>query len=112
MNRPAPLLDPWKLVWGQPFIDCQTLATAIEQDLAGDPCPDFRTRLLVRDAAFAIQSYWGPRRFIFQVPLVLEQADSLDHNDQQLESGRKTKAHEQLPRKRAKGRARKDKPGE
>jgi hypothetical protein len=63
MNQPAPLLDPWKLVWGQPFIDCQTLATAIEQDLAGDPCPDFRTRLLVRDAAFAIRSYWGSRRF-------------------------------------------------
>jgi hypothetical protein len=63
MNQPAPLLDPWKLVWGQPFIDCQTLATAIEQDLAGNPCPDFRTRLLVRDAAFAIRSYWGPRRF-------------------------------------------------
>jgi hypothetical protein len=63
MNRTTPLLDPWKLVWGEPFIDSQALATAIEQDLQRDTRPDFRTRLLVRDAAMAIQSYWGSRRF-------------------------------------------------
>jgi hypothetical protein len=50
-------------VWGQPYIDSQTLAAAIEQDLECDPRPDFRTRLLVRDAAVAICSYWGQRRF-------------------------------------------------
>jgi hypothetical protein len=63
MNQVMPILDPWKLVWGEPFIDCQALATAIEQDLQRDVRPDFRTRLLVRDAAVAIRSYWGSRRF-------------------------------------------------
>jgi len=56
-------LDPWRLVWGEPFIDSQTLATAIELDLKRDTRPDFRTRLLVRDATVAIRSYWGKRRF-------------------------------------------------
>jgi hypothetical protein len=51
------------LVWGQPYIDCETLATALEQDLEGRPQPDFRTRLLVRDAARAIRSYWGRQKF-------------------------------------------------
>src|SRR5947207_13558526 len=56
-------LDPWQLVWGQPYIDCDTLAAAIEQDLKRAPAPDFRTRLLVRDAIRAIRSYWGPQKF-------------------------------------------------
>jgi hypothetical protein len=61
---PAPTtLDPWRLVWAQPYIDSRTLAAAIEQDLGRDPCPDFRTRLLVRDAAVAMRSYWGSRKF-------------------------------------------------
>jgi hypothetical protein len=63
MNQLTPLLDPWKLVWGQPYIDCQTLALAIEQDLERNREPDFRTRLLVRDATTAIRSYWGVRKF-------------------------------------------------
>jgi hypothetical protein len=62
-QTPAPLLDPWRLVWGQPYIDSRTLATAIEQDLQRDLRPDFRTRLLVRDAAVALRSYWGAQRF-------------------------------------------------
>ena len=39
MSQSPPILDPWRLVWGQPYIDCQTLAAAIEQDLehVGDP---------------------------------------------------------------------------
>ena len=49
-------LDPWELVWGQPYIDCETLAAAIEDDLQYTPDPDFRTRLLVRDAARALKS--------------------------------------------------------
>src|SRR5438105_6203223 len=61
-HAPTPL-DPWRLVWGQPYIDSRTLAAAIEQDLGRDPRPDFRTRLLVRDAAVAMRSYWGSRRF-------------------------------------------------
>lgn len=56
-------MDPWELVWGQPYIDCDTLAAAIEQDLERRPDPDFRTRLLVRDATRAIRSYWGPQKF-------------------------------------------------
>jgi Nucleotidyltransferase of unknown function (DUF6036) len=63
MNQTPPPLDPWKLVWGQPYIDSRTLALAIDQDLQRETRPDFRTRLLVRDAAVAIRSYWGSRRF-------------------------------------------------
>jgi hypothetical protein len=63
MSQAAPILDPWELVWGQPYIDSQTLAAAIEQDLERNTQPDFRTRLLVRDAAVALRSFWGPRRF-------------------------------------------------
>ena len=56
-------LDPWALVWGQPYIDCETLVGAIESDLERTPNPDFRTRLLVRDCARAIKSFWGPTRY-------------------------------------------------
>jgi hypothetical protein len=63
MSQAPPNLDPWRLVWGQPYIDSRTLAAAIEQDLQRDGNPDFRTRLLVRDAAVAIRSYWGARKF-------------------------------------------------
>lgn len=63
MGRAVAELDPWRLVWGQPFIDSRTLAAAIEQDLARVEHPDFRTRLLVRDAAVALRSYWGTGRF-------------------------------------------------
>ncbi len=63
MSQAPPMLDPWRLVWGQPYIDSQTLAVAIEQDLERNICPDFRTRLLVRDAAVAIRAFWGARKF-------------------------------------------------
>jgi hypothetical protein len=63
MSQVPPILDPWRLVWGQPYIDSRTLAVAIEQDLQLNDRPDFRTRLLVRDAAVALRSYWGPHRF-------------------------------------------------
>lgn len=70
-NRPAgqrrtadaSRLDPWELVWGQPYIDCETLVGAIESDLERTPNPDFRTRLLVRDCARAIKSFWGPTKY-------------------------------------------------
>jgi hypothetical protein len=55
--------DPWALVWGQPYIDAARLAAAIEFDLEHNSRPDFRTRLLVRDAARALRSFWGKRRF-------------------------------------------------
>ena len=63
MSQEPSTLDPWRLVWGQPYIDSRTLAAAIEQDVAGCESPDFRTRLLVRDAAVALRSHWGPGRF-------------------------------------------------
>jgi hypothetical protein len=63
MSQAPPTLDPWRLVWGQPYIDSRTLAAAIEQDLERNARPDFRTRLLVRDAAVAMRSFWGRRRF-------------------------------------------------
>jgi hypothetical protein len=56
-------LGPWQIVWGQPYIAAAQLAAAIENDLRHTPAPDFRTRLLVRDAAQAIKSYWGSKRF-------------------------------------------------
>ena len=36
MSQAPTILDPWRLVWGQPYIDSRTLATAIEQDLKRD----------------------------------------------------------------------------
>jgi Nucleotidyltransferase of unknown function (DUF6036) len=62
-NSHSQTLDPWQLVWGQPHIDSEVLAAAIEGDLQRNPSPDYRTRLLVRDAAKAIQSFWGKRKF-------------------------------------------------
>ncbi len=62
-NLVSQTLDPWQLVWGQPHIDSGTLAAALEDDLQRNPCPDYRTRLLVRDAARAIRSFWGAKRF-------------------------------------------------
>jgi hypothetical protein len=58
-----PILDPWQLIWGQPHIDSVTLAAAIEDDLQRNPSPDYRTRLLVCDAAKAIRAFWGARKF-------------------------------------------------
>ncbi|HEY7427564.1 MAG TPA: DUF6036 family nucleotidyltransferase [Gemmataceae bacterium] len=55
--------DPWALVWGQPYIDSVTLAAALEDDLQHNPRPDYRTRLLIRDAARAIRSFWGAKKF-------------------------------------------------
>lgn len=63
MTTAPRVLDPWRLVWGQPYIDSRTLAAAIEQDLARTPEPDYRTRLLIRDASVALRSYWGSSRF-------------------------------------------------
>jgi Nucleotidyltransferase of unknown function (DUF6036) len=63
MSQAPATLDPWTLVWGQPYIDSRTLAAAIEQDLAQSDHPDFRTRLLIRDAAVSLRGYWGQRRF-------------------------------------------------
>lgn len=55
--------DPWALVWGQPWIDSDRLAAAIEADLVRQGAADFRTRLLARDAAVALRSFWGRHRF-------------------------------------------------
>jgi hypothetical protein len=51
----------WDLVWGKPAIDAGQLAAAIEREAArGDL--DFRTRLLIRDGAQALEDYWGRER--------------------------------------------------
>jgi hypothetical protein len=55
--------DLWELIWGQPYIDAARLARAIELDLMDVAIPDFRSRLLVRDAATAMRSFWGAKRF-------------------------------------------------
>lgn len=55
--------DPWEMVWGQPYIDADRLCRAIEHELREQPKPDFRTRLLIRDAAAALESYWGQTKF-------------------------------------------------
>lgn len=62
-QRSSNSLDPWRLVWGQPYIDSGTLAAAIVSDLQRRPQPDYRTRLLLRDAAEAIRSFWGAAKF-------------------------------------------------
>jgi hypothetical protein len=59
----VPPADPWALVWGQPYINADHLAASIEADLQATAEPDFRTRLLVRDAAVALKSFWGQRQF-------------------------------------------------
>jgi hypothetical protein len=56
-------LDPWALVWGQPYIDASRLAAAIDTDLRRNPTPDFRTKLLVRDATRALNAFWGAPKF-------------------------------------------------
>jgi hypothetical protein len=53
------MISPWNLVWGQPYIDSNRLASAIEAELSHNANPDFRTRLLIRDAAQALQSFFG-----------------------------------------------------
>src|SRR5262249_28450384 len=57
-------LDPWALVWGQPYIDANRLALAIDTDLRANQTPDFRTKVLVRDAARALNAFWGPPKFL------------------------------------------------
>ncbi len=51
----------WNLIWGKPEIDPAALSQAIEQELKAEN-PDFRTRLLIRDGARALEHYWGPER--------------------------------------------------
>lgn len=62
-DRTATDLDPWRLVWGQPYIDSNQLCQAIERELLLNVKPDFRTRLLIRDAVAALQSFAGEEKF-------------------------------------------------
>ncbi len=55
--------DPWELIWGQPYIDSGRLCSAIEQELSQNIPPDTRTRLLIKNAMEALQSYFGTQRF-------------------------------------------------
>lgn len=52
----------WRLARSGHLIDAQELAAAVEEQ-AGEAQPDFRTRLLIRDALGALKAYWGADRF-------------------------------------------------
>lgn len=54
--------DLWALTSGRPQIDPDALAAAVERQVLVDGL-DFRTRLLVRDAAEALAARWGLERF-------------------------------------------------
>jgi hypothetical protein len=52
----------WDLIDGTPQVDPTALAAAIERQVeSGDL--DYRTRLLIRDSADALESFWGKERF-------------------------------------------------
>lgn len=51
------------MIWGQPYIDANRLYAAIERELSRNTKPDFRTRLLIRDAVNALESFYGKRTF-------------------------------------------------
>jgi hypothetical protein len=51
----------WDLVWGKPVIDPRQLAAAIEREAEREDL-DYRTRLLIRDGAQALEDYWGRDR--------------------------------------------------
>jgi hypothetical protein len=53
----------WELVWGKQQVDPESLALAIERELLETTEPDFRTRLLIRDATSALKRYWGNQPF-------------------------------------------------
>jgi len=53
--------DLWSLTAGQPEIDPDRLAAAIERQAMRDGL-DFRTRLLIRDGVDALARRWGPQR--------------------------------------------------
>jgi hypothetical protein len=54
--------DLWSLTSGQPEIDPDRLAAAVEREALSDGF-DFRTRLLIRDSTQALFEWWGPERF-------------------------------------------------
>ena len=58
----AQILDLWSLVQDRQYVDPQELAVALEEQAVQAPL-DFRTRLLIRDSADALQRYWGKERF-------------------------------------------------
>lgn len=54
--------DLWKLVWGQPWIDANDLAVAVQEEAQHDSL-DYRTRLLIRDSVEALKQYWNAPRW-------------------------------------------------
>ena len=58
----AQLPDLWSLVLDRQYVDPEALAVALEEQAVQSPL-DFRTRLLIRDSANALQRYWGQERF-------------------------------------------------
>lgn len=58
------LADPtlWDFAWGSPEVDPDRLAGALERAMA-EADVDFRTRLLIRDCADSLKSYWGDEQW-------------------------------------------------
>lgn len=52
----------WALVWGKPQVDPRALAEAIDAE-ASRADLDYRTRLLIRDGARALEGHWGAERW-------------------------------------------------
>lgn len=55
-------MDLWTLTADCPFLDPEDLSRAIECQVQ-DPAPDYRTRLLIRDAVQALRTFWGTSRY-------------------------------------------------
>lgn len=53
--------DLWALTTGQPQVDPDHLAAAVEREAMRTDL-DFRTRLLIRDSVAALTRHWGPER--------------------------------------------------
>lgn len=56
-------MDLWTLTARTPRLDANELAKAIEQQVC-EPSPDYRTRLLIHDAARALEAFWGQERYL------------------------------------------------
>jgi hypothetical protein len=58
----SPEADLWSLARSGAAIDADQLASALQRSLEAER-PDFRTRLLIHDAAEALERFWGQLRF-------------------------------------------------
>jgi len=57
----AAVKDRWDLTFGQPCVDAEELAAALESEVVKEDL-DFRTQLLIRDSIDALCGFWGTPR--------------------------------------------------